>query len=212
MDRTDEEQERRDIAAARYDVLGSSIWCGIGFGHARRETGLDKMPAGAILGTPTPAHVLIVDDSQANRLLASSQLHRLGYASLTVNGGEQALEQMATGQFDAVLMDWHMPGLDGLEATRRWRSNENDGRALPIIMMTASAMTGDRERCLAAGASDYVSKPVSITDLGAVLAAWTSQPDEPRVVVAIPSCNLQQEEVEVGLTAIERSFEAGSNR
>lgn len=171
---------------------GTSIWCDISFGHARRASDVEPTPAPVVVSAPAPAHVLIVDDSEVNRLLASSQLDRLGYTSLTVNSGEQALVHMATHHFDAVLMDWHMPGLDGLEATRQWRSTEQDGRALPIITMTASAMTGDRERCLAAGASDYLSKPVSITDLGAVLAKWTRPPQEPQETAATISYDLRQ--------------------
>ncbi len=172
---------------------GTSFWCDISFGHARRAA--DTAPvtsAPLVVSAPKPAHVLIVDDSDVNRLLASSQLDRLGYTAVTVNSGEQALERMNCERFDAVLMDWHMPGLDGLEATRQWRAREEPGTALPIITMTASAMTGDRERCLDAGASDYLSKPVSITDLGAVLAKWTAPAEEPTEPVTSVSYDLRQ--------------------
>jgi len=120
--------------------------------------------------------VLIADDDPVQRQLLEGVLTRLGHQPESVVDGEEALQRLETETFDAVLMDWHMPGLDGLEATRQWRANET-GRPLPIISMTASAMAGDRERCLDAGASDYLSKPVSITDLGTMLARWTRQPD-----------------------------------
>lgn len=117
-------------------------------------------------------HVLVVDDSDVNRLLATSQLDRLGHSHETARSGLAALDLMSTGHFDAVLMDWHMPGMDGLEATRRWRDQHDPDGRLPVITMTASAMAGDRERCLDAGASDYLSKPVSIGDLGNMLTRW----------------------------------------
>ena len=164
---------------------GTSFWCDISFGHARRAADVEQTRAPVVMNAPQPAHVLIVDDSDVNRLLAASQLDRLGYTFVEVNSGEEALARMGAEHFDAVLMDWHMPGLDGLEATRQWRSAEQRSSALPIITMTASAMSGDRERCLDAGASDYLSKPVSITDLGAVLAKWTRPAEEPPAKAAV---------------------------
>ena len=155
---------------------GTSFWCDITFGHARRASDHRPSAPPTLIKAPSAARILIVDDSEVNRLLASSQLDRLGYISSTAQSGEEALERLRSEAFDAVLMDWHMPGLDGLEATRQWRSTEA-GPPLPIITMTASAMTGDRERCLDAGASDYLSKPVSITDLGATLSRWTRSND-----------------------------------
>ncbi len=152
---------------------GTSFWCDLAFGHARRATDLQPDPAPTVVPAVSGCHVLVVDDSEVNRLLAASQLERLGYSFTTVQSGEEALEKLETGSFDAVLMDWHMPGLDGLEATRQWRARETREPPLPIISMTASAMAGDRERCLDAGASDYLSKPVSISDLGSMLSRWT---------------------------------------
>lgn len=152
---------------------GTSFWCNITFGQARRASDIHPHPPPAIVKAGNSIHVLVVDDSEVNRLLASSQLERLGYGFQTAESGEEALERLESEDFDAVLMDWHMPGLDGLEATRRWRAGEMSPHPLPIITMTASAMAGDRERCLDAGATDYLSKPVSITDLGSTLARWT---------------------------------------
>jgi len=117
-------------------------------------------------------HVLVVDDSDVNRLLATSQLDRLGHSHETARSGLAALDLMSTVEFDAVLMDWHMPGMNGLEAIERWRAHHDPDHRLPIITMTASAMSGDRARCLEAGASDYLSKPVSINDLSSMLIRW----------------------------------------
>ncbi len=152
---------------------GTTLWFDVELGLARRIEDLPTTPPSTAREVSTSAHILVVDDSDVNRLLATSQLERLGHTFSTAQSGQEALEQLTSSAFDAVLMDWHMPGIDGLEATRRWRAEHDPDHNLPIITMTASAMAGDRERCLEAGASDYLSKPVSITDLGSVLTRWT---------------------------------------
>lgn len=152
---------------------GTALWFDVAFGHARRIADRPTTPASSAPRPASSAHVLVVDDSDVNRLLATSQLERLGHTSATAESGLVALDMMVSDRFDAVLMDWHMPGLDGLEVTRRWRAEHDPTHRVPIITMTASAMAGDKERCLDAGASDYLSKPVSISDLGNMLTRWT---------------------------------------
>ncbi len=152
---------------------GTTFWCDIPFKKARRATDYEQQ-APPTVGV---GEVLVVDDSSVNRMLASSQLERLGYTAQTATGGEEALEMMNSTSFAAVLMDWHMPGMDGLEATKAWREQE-EGDQLPIIMVTASVMAGDREACLEAGASDYLSKPASVNDIAAVLSKWIDQQDD----------------------------------
>ena len=85
--------------------------------------------------------------------------------------GEIALEKIAEQDFDVVFMDCQMPGMDGFEATRLIRERETDQR-LPVIALTANAMEGDREKCLAAGMDDYLAKPVNQDQIKAVLDRW----------------------------------------
>jgi signal transduction histidine kinase/ActR/RegA family two-component response regulator len=120
-----------------------------------------------------PALVLVVEDSPVNRLVAVRVLERRGYHVHVVNDGREALQALATQRYDAVLMDCQMPDIDGYEATRELRRRERGtSQHTPVIAMTAHAMTGDRERCLAAGMDDYVTKPVRSQILTEVLQRW----------------------------------------
>jgi CheY-like chemotaxis protein len=107
--------------------------------------------------------VLLVEDNPVNRQLAQKLLTMAGYRVETAENGQLALDALATSAFDIVLMDCQMPVLDGYAATRRIRELQKAGRLpprLPIIAMTANAMIGDREKCLAAGMDDYLTKPL----------------------------------------------------
>ena len=97
---------------------------------------------------------------------------KLGYQVDIVANGAEALVAIDASRYLAVLMDCHMPVMDGFEATRRIRSQEASARHIPIVAMTASVMDEDRERCLAAGMDDYVTKPVNIKTLNAMLEFW----------------------------------------
>jgi len=106
--------------------------------------------------------VLLVEDHEINRKLAEIMLQRLGYRCTLAEDGQQALDRLAQERFDVVLMDVMMPVMDGLSALRQLRALEAQGRArTPVLMVTAHAMTGDRERFIASGADGYVSKPMS---------------------------------------------------
>jgi signal transduction histidine kinase/FixJ family two-component response regulator len=124
--------------------------------------------------------VLVVEDSPVNRLVAVHVLERCGYRSHVVNNGREALGALSTQRYDAVLMDCQMPDIDGYEATRELRRREGAGRRTPVIAMTAHAMTGDRERCLAAGMDDYIAKPVRSQALADVLQHWIRDGDRRR--------------------------------
>ena len=115
-------------------------------------------PAEEVLGA---LRVLLAEDNAVNQALAKRLLEKRGHTVVVANNGQEALDALATSTFDLVLMDIQMPGMDGLEATARIRQQESfDGFRLPIVAMTAHAMKGDEERCLAAGMDAYVSKPV----------------------------------------------------
>src|SRR6266851_5778633 len=118
------------------------------------------------------ARILIVEDNAANLKVAVRMVERLGYRADVAGNGSEALYVLGQVRYDAVLMDCQMPEMDGYEATREIRRGEDGGRHLPIIAMTASAMAGYRERCLAAGMDDYISKPVKLHIVAAVLERW----------------------------------------
>jgi two-component system, sensor histidine kinase and response regulator len=135
----------------------------------------DELPAAPAPAAPHPdfvARVLVAEDNPVNQLVIQGMLDKRGYASDIVANGREALAELARGRHAAVLMDVQMPELDGIEATARIRAEEADGEHLPIIAMTASAMEGDRERCLEAGMDDYISKPLRPDQLDAVLERW----------------------------------------
>ncbi|OLN24708.1 sensory box histidine kinase/response regulator [Desulfovibrio sp. DV] len=131
---------------------------------------LGRSPAVEKQGRPTvPAGLtaLVVEDDMMNRTAASRMLQKVGYSVLEAENGEQALEILASHAVDVVLMDVQMPVMDGIEATRRIRTDET-GRydtTVPIIAMTAYAMTGDREKFLDAGMDDYLAKPVDVPEM-----------------------------------------------
>jgi CheY-like chemotaxis protein len=126
-----------------------------------------------------PVTVLEAEDNPVNQQVARRLLARLGCAVDVVATGREALEASAEREYAAILMDCQMPELDGYEATARIRAREGTGRHIPIIALTASAMPEDRERCLAAGMTGYISKPVRLDELKKVLDRWLLRPDRP---------------------------------
>lgn len=118
----------------------------------------------------TEGNILVVEDHPINQKLMTRLLEIHGFRVVIADNGRQALELFARELFDLVLMDMQMPDMDGLEATRRIREQEEGtGRRIPIIALTANAFPGDRERCLDAGMDGYLSKPVRSDDLLALL-------------------------------------------
>ena len=115
--------------------------------------------------------ILVVDDDPGARRLTRATLTRAGFDVVEARDGQQALEAMHAHGPDLVLMDVMMPEMDGYETMRRIRSNPKF-RLLPIIALTAKAMKGDREKCLEAGASDYVAKPVNTEQLLSLVRMW----------------------------------------
>ena len=118
------------------------------------------------------ARVLVVEDNAANLKVAVRMVEKLGYRADVAANGVEAVRILGEVRYDAVLMDCHMPEMDGFDATRAIRRSETGGRHTPVIAMTASALSGDRERCLAAGMDDYISKPIKLHVVAAVLERW----------------------------------------
>jgi CheY-like chemotaxis protein len=127
--------------------------------------------------------ILLAEDNPVNQMLAVRLLEKRGYSTQVAENGQKALdilEKAAPGEFAIVLMDVQMPNMDGYEATAELRKREaKAGRHTPIVALTAHAMKGDRERCLAAGMDDYVSKPIHAKDLFAVIDRLTANASTP---------------------------------
>jgi two-component system sensor histidine kinase/response regulator len=132
--------------------------------------------ATARTNTPSamPRRVLLVEDVAVNQMLAMRILEKVGHSVAVANNGREGLARLAAGAFDVVLMDVQMPEMDGFEAARAIRTGERvSGSYVPIIAMTAYAMTGDQERCIAAGMDGYLSKPIRARELiAAVERTW----------------------------------------
>jgi signal transduction histidine kinase/DNA-binding response OmpR family regulator len=115
----------------------------------------------AVAGNAGRGHILLVEDNDINAMLASTLLRQEGYTVVRALNGLLATEAAETQQFDLILMDVQMPVMDGVAATRLIRHSAGRSAAVPIIAMTAAAMTGDRDACIAAGMNGYVSKPIN---------------------------------------------------
>ena len=142
-------------------------------GSAPRPTPIAASGAG--LGETHPLRILLAEDNAVNVKLATRLLERMGYAAAVAGNGFEVLDHLEREPCDLVLMDVQMPEMDGLEATRRIRARWPD-RPLWIVAMTANAMDGDREMCLAAGMDDYLSKPIRPEALAAALRAVGPEP------------------------------------
>ena len=130
-------------------------------------------PQSKLVSDLTGSHILLVEDNATNQLLAKSMLKKCGATCEIAGDGYEALEQLRRERFDAILMDCQMPRMDGYEATARIR--EELQLNTPIIAMTANALQGDRERCLAAGMDDYITKPVRLSDVSMIVKKWVNQ-------------------------------------
>ena len=137
------------------------------------EHRLDAAPAGESTGQKL--RVLLAEDNQINAVLATAIIRRAGHHVDVAGNGQEAIETLAQAPYDVVLMDMHMPVMDGLEATRRIRAGEGDAARLPIIALTANALRADRETCLEAGMDDFLSKPFDPADLIAKMEDWAER-------------------------------------
>jgi PAS domain S-box-containing protein len=130
--------------------------------------------------------LLLVEDNAVNRSVALGLLKKLGLSADTAENGEKALETLEKHDYDLVLMDCQMPVMDGYEAARRIRAMEGAKGSVPVVAMTAHAMSGDREKCLEAGMDDYIAKPISRSALVKALERWLPRRKEKRVPEANP--------------------------
>ena len=122
---------------------------------------------------PGGTEILVAEDNLVNQKVAILQLQKLGYGAVAVNSGKQALDEILRQDYALILMDCQMPDMDGFEATHAIRKAENlSGKHIPIVGLTAHAMEGDRDRCIAAGMDDYLSKPTSLDKLAKMLNKW----------------------------------------
>ena len=144
---------------------------------ARPDAVMEPLARSAAMAPrPGGARVLVAEDNSVNQKVAAAMLKRLGYQVDLVANGREAVEALERVPYAAVLMDCQMPEMNGYEATMAIRRREGPGRHVPIVALTASAVKGDEERCIAAGMDAYVTKPVTVADLGAVLEGLITPP------------------------------------
>jgi CheY-like chemotaxis protein len=170
------DQEHRDsikqlkfCAAFQKPVRQGILWQAL----QRLWIPVDKVPAHSeeVVSAPTSdnteqtARILIAEDNIVNQTLARRMVEKLGYKADVVANGIEALDALELIEYDLILMDCQMPEMDGYQATQMIRKNEAGKAHLPIVAMTANALDGEKERCLATGMDDYITKPVQIHDL-----------------------------------------------
>ncbi len=184
----------------RHDQLSNCLRTVLGLSGIVNEgkPAVATVPAPALITQHTLAEIesapriLVAEDNLINQKLTIRILEKLGYQSDVVENGQEALAALARGSYALVLMDCQMPVVDGFEATKLLRQREATDqepaapdsyktRHIPIVALTANAMRGDRERCLAAGMDDYLTKPVRKDDLKGVLERWIPLSVHPQV-------------------------------
>jgi signal transduction histidine kinase/CheY-like chemotaxis protein len=161
---------------------GSTFWFALDFTRVElpHEAAEEIVPGALPAGVA--GHVLVAEDNAVNQLVLQAMLQNLHCSVELVTDGAAAVDALRAGRHAIVFMDCHMPGTDGYEATRRIREHEARARVprVPIVALTAAALADDRDKCLAAGMDDFLSKPVSMTQLAATLERWLGKAGLPQ--------------------------------
>ncbi|MFI1154914.1 response regulator [Streptomyces sp. NPDC020817] len=151
--------------------LGEELCKALQAPETSRSPSASAPPPADLAAAPRDLRILVAEDNEPNRLLLLRMLEKIGYAAQVAHNGRQALEALRERPYDVVLMDVQMPEMDGLEASRRIHREWPADTRPTIIAMTANAMPGDREQCLAAGMDDYITKPLHLQELARALHA-----------------------------------------
>jgi CheY-like chemotaxis protein len=146
----------------------TQVWTG----RFREEPEAKVVREATVARAAFKARVLVAEDNSVNQTVATMILRKLGCETVIARNGHEAVARVDAEEFDLILMDCEMPEMDGFEAAREIRQRGDAKGQIPIIAATAQAMQGDRERCLAAGMNDYLSKPIRRNDLEEALARW----------------------------------------
>jgi CheY-like chemotaxis protein/anti-sigma regulatory factor (Ser/Thr protein kinase) len=152
---------------------GSTFWFTAQF-RKQIEPATPAPPVARAVAAISPAgvRILLAEDNEVNRRITLRMLEKCGFRAEAVCDGRQAADAVLAGRYDVVLMDVHMPQMDGLAATAEIRGREGNGRHTPIVAMTARALAGDREECLRGGMDDYIAKPVQMEELRQAVLRW----------------------------------------
>jgi len=186
-----------------FDCLATVMASAGAPGDAQAEAGIapaqDQTGSVAGLGN---ARVLVAEDNVVNQRVALRQLQKLGYSADGVANGLEVLEALERIHYDVVLMDCQMPEMDGFEATAEIRRREGSSRRTTIVAMTANALEGERERCLAAGMDDYISKPVRPEAMSAIIHRWTGAPNASANTAGLPVTSASGERAALDISVI----------
>jgi signal transduction histidine kinase/CheY-like chemotaxis protein/HPt (histidine-containing phosphotransfer) domain-containing protein len=168
------------IGVESREGVGSTFWFTVAFGRPEPSSSRQPelvgersaacLPAAGRAPSRRPPRILVAEDDPTNQTVVLAQLSKLGFMADMAGTGAEAIRALEAGEYDLILMDCHMPEMDGYEATRRIRASGKPD--IPIIALTADAMQGHYGRCLREGMNDFVSKPVELQQLSDVLAKW----------------------------------------
>jgi PAS domain S-box-containing protein len=159
-----------EIGVESQPGVGSRFWFTLPFAIAAQAEPVEAKPAAPAFSAHT-GRILVAEDNPVNQKVTRALIHKLGYEVDIAPDGLQAVAAVRATSYDAVLMDCNMPGMDGFEATRKIRASESGG-PVPIIALTAHALDGDRDKCIAAGMDDYLAKPIRLETLKEKLETW----------------------------------------